>query len=89
MERLKVETMPLKLSIDSDPYVRFVGRTFVPVIDVTNVKTRRSYFLIISPVSIAQQIKKWADEEGGILHLEFWIHKSSDDKFAKYEVTQA
>ena len=46
-ERLKIDLEPRKLRVESEPYVVFVGRTFVPVIDVFDVKSKREYFLII------------------------------------------
>ena len=40
-ERLKVDMKPLKLRIESEPYVLFCGRSYAPVIDVYDIKSNR------------------------------------------------
>ena len=89
-DRIKIDMAPVKLRIESDPYVVFIGKTFVPVIDVYNIKTKREHFLIISPVSISGEIQAWMmANDGSIVNLEFWINKVSDEKFSKYEISIA
>ena len=89
-ERLKIDMQPVKLRIESLPYVIFIGRTFVPVINVYDIKKKRENYLIISPVSIASELYSWlSDDPKSIINIEFWINKISDDKFSKYEVTLA
>jgi len=89
-DRLKVDSMPIKLRIESEPYAVFVGRQFVAAIDVYDVKRKREFYLIISPMSLSQEIKSLIESEpNGIVDSEIWVSKESDDKFAKYCVELA
>ena len=86
-ERLKLDREPRKLRVESEPYVKYVGRAFVPALDVLEIKNEREYFIIISPQSISQPLKAWMDEnDGTLMHLEFWINKASEDRFSQYEL---
>lgn len=88
-ERLKIDMEPRKLRIESEPYAVFVGFSFVPVLDVYELKQSREYILIIAPKSVSRVLKNWMDEnDGRLAHIEFWINKKSDDKFAQYELEQ-
>ena len=60
-ERIVIDSRPRKLRAESEPYLVFLGRTFLPVIDVLELRTNKEYFLIISPQSIALEMKKWMD----------------------------
>ena len=88
-ERLKIDTRPVKLRIESEPYVIFMGRAFVPVIDVYEVRKRREYILLISAQSISIPLKQWQDYEKSLVHIEFWINKASEERSAKYELELA
>ena len=88
-ERLKVTSKPLKLRVESEPYVVFLGRKFSTAIDVYDVKTRREYYLIIEAQSLSMPLKHLIDVEGGLRELVIWINKESDDKRAKYEIELA
>lgn len=85
-DRLKVGREPVRLRAESEPYVIFSGRQFVPVLDVLDVRKGHEYYLIISPVSIGEKLFQWANESGRLRDIEFWINKQSDEKFAKYEL---
>ena len=81
---------PRFLRIESEPYVTFAGRSFIPAIDVYDLKEKREYFLIISAQSISVPIKEWMDQNHGkISHLEFWINKKTAEKKSKYEIEPA
>lgn len=89
-ERLKVDREPRKLRVESEPYIVFIGNTFVPVIDVLDIKRKREYYIPINPASLSKIIHIWVVENNGrISNLEFWINKESDDKFSKYEIEVA
>ena len=88
-ERLKIDTRPVKLRIESEPYVIFMGRAFIPVIDVYEVRKRREYILLISAQSISIPLKQWQDHEKSLVHIEFWINKASEERSAKYELELA
>ena len=88
-ERLKIDTKPIKLRIESEPYVIFMGRAFVPVINVYEVKKKKEHILIISAQSISIPLKRWLDDEKSLVHMEFWINKASEERSAKYELELA
>mgnify|MGYP000232889028 CR=1 FL=1 len=89
-ERLKVTTEPVKLRFTSEPYAMFVTKQYVPVIDVHELKRQRDYYLIISPVSLSMKLNDIRLESGGaLIHSEIWLHKESDEKYAKYVVELA
>lgn len=88
-ERLIVSTNPVKLRIESNPYVIFLGRSFIPVVDVYDIKRKREYFLPISAQSISLPMKNFLDLEGQLVNLEFWINKESEIKTSKYEISLA
>ncbi len=88
-ERLKIDMAPRKLRIESDPYVIFVGRTFVPVIDVYDLKRKQEYFIVISAQSIAVPLSEWLAANGSLKHIELWLNKKSEDKFSAYEIEMA
>ena len=86
-ERLKVNTKPVKIRIDSEPYVAFLSRGFVPAIDVYDLRLKRHYSLIINSMSVSSVLLELAKVHGCLLNLQIWINKESDDKFAKYEIS--
>lgn len=89
LERLKLDTQPVKLRIETEPYVKFLGRKYSVVIDVYDLKRKRDYFLNIEPQSLSQPLFKLESSEGQLKELVVWINKESDEKYAKYEVVLA
>lgn len=85
-ERLKIDSEPRKLRIDCEPYVKFVGKAYCPVVDVFDLKKRREYFLIISAQSLSLPLRKISEQEQKLAGIEVWVNKASDEKFAKYEL---
>jgi hypothetical protein len=86
-ERLKVDIEPRKIRIESEPYVKFVGKAFLPIIDIYDVKRKREYFLIISPQSISKPLNALiASNDGKLIHVEIWINKESNEKYSKYQI---
>lgn len=89
-DRLKIDMQPRKLRIESEPYVVYVGRAYVPVIDVYDIKAKKEYYVIISAHSFSTKLKAWQDEnDGKLIHIEFWANKESDKKFSGYELELA
>ena len=88
-ERLKIDSQPLKLRIESEPYAKYLGRKYAVVIDVFDVKLKREYYLIIDPQSLSQPIYELTVTEGRLRDIELWIAKESDEKYSKYEVILA
>jgi len=88
-ERLKVDTQPIKLRIESEPYPKFLGRKYSVLIDVYDIKRKREYALSIEPQSLSQPIHELITTEGSLKNIEIWISKKSDDKYARYELSLA
>lgn len=88
-ERLKIDTQPIKLRIESEPYPKFLGRKYSVFIDVYDIKRKREYFLSIEPQSLSQPLNALATTEGSLRDLEVWISKTSDEKYAKYDISLA
>jgi len=88
-ERIKIDRNPVKLRLDSEPYVFFMGKKYAAVVDVYELKRKREYFLIIEPQSLSIPLHQLQTAEGKLLGLVIWLSKESDDKFSKYEVTLA
>jgi hypothetical protein len=88
-ERMKVDVSPIKLRIESEPYVIFLGRAFVAVIDVYDIKNKREFYLPINAQSISIPLHSWYQAEGKLSDIEFWINKESELKTSKYEIELA
>lgn len=88
-ERIRVGIAPIKLRIESEPYVIFLGRTFVAVIDVYDIKNKRELYLPLSAQSIAARLYGWWQTEGALFGIEFWLNKESELKTSKYEIELA
>ena len=90
LERLKIDMAPVYLRVLSEPYVRFIGSNYVPVIDIQEVKTKKKFFLVISSKSIGLALREFQEENGGsLVSSEFWIHKESNERTAKYVVSES
>jgi len=88
-QRLKIDQSPIKLRIESEPYVLFIGKKYAAVIDVYETKQRREYFLIVEAQSLCLPLRQLELTEGKLKDLVLWISKESSEKFSKYEVTLA
>ena len=89
MERIKIDSQPIKLRIDSEPYAKFIGRKYCAVINVFEMKRRREYYLIIDAQSLSRPLFELEESEGALRELVIWINKESDEKYAKYEISIA
>lgn len=86
-DKFKSTSEPIRLRIESDPYVALIGSSFVPVIDVYSVKLKREYYLPISARSIGAVFSSWLQQEyDSLVNIEFWINKESDERYSKYEI---
>ena len=88
-ERLIVSTNPVKLRIESNPYVIFLGRSFIPVVNVYDIKMKREYYLPIGAQSISLPMHSWLEQEEQLTNIEFWVNKESELRTSKYEVSLA
>ena len=85
-ERLKIDTQPIKLRIESEPYVKFMGRKYSVVLDVFDIKKKREFFLVIEAQSLSQPIYELTVTEKKLKDIEIWLSKESEEKYAKYEI---
>ena len=85
-ERLKIDTQPIRLRIESEPYAKFMGRKYSVVLDVFDVKKKREFFITIEAQSLSQPIYELKVTENNLKDLEIWLSKESEDKYAKYEI---
>lgn len=88
-ERLKIDSRPRKLRIDSEPYVIFAYGKYCPVIDVVDMKTRIGYYVMVEAQSLAAPLRELEKVEGRLTNLIVWVNKESDEKYAKYQVVLA
>ncbi len=85
-ERLKIDIQPIRLRIESEPYVKFMGRKYSVVLDVFDVKKKREYFIVIEAQSLSQPIYQLSVTEKKLKDLEIWLSKESEEKYARYEI---
>jgi hypothetical protein len=88
-DRLKIDSRPRKLRIDSEPYVLFAHGKYIPILDVVDIKTRVGYYLIIDAQSLGITLRKLEQVEGRLTDLLIWLNKESDEKYAKYQLELA
>ena len=87
-EILKIGSNPLPLRFISEIYLSFLNKKYLPIIDVYNTKTKKQFSIIVGASSLAVEFEKLRlDSDGKLIDLECWVHKESDDKYAKYLVT--
>ena len=86
---LKIDTNPLALRIISDIYLVFKYKKYLPVIDLLDIKSKKRSSLIVQATSVATFLEELRfSSEGTIIDHELWIQKESDDKFAKYIISE-
>ena len=88
-QRIKIDQSPIKLRIESEPYVLFLGKKYAAVIDVYEMKQKREYFLIVEAQSLALPLRQLEVAEGKLKDLVLWVSKESSEKFSKYDVMLA
>ena len=88
-ERLKIDSQPIKLRIESEPYAKFLSRKYCVVIDVFDIRKKREFYLIIDAQSLSGPIHELRVAEGDLRDIEIWVSKETEEKYAKYEVALA
>lgn len=86
-ERLVVDSKPVKIRIESDVYLTYIRKTFVPVLDVLEIRSKREYYIICSAQSLCEPlyILQKANNDS-LKDCEIWIYKDSDEKSSKYKI---
>lgn len=86
---LKIDTNPLSLRIISDVYLIFKYKKYLPVVDFLDTKSKKRSSLIVQATSLATFLEELRlSSEGTIIDHELWIQKESEDKFAKYIISE-
>ena len=88
-EILKIDSEPKKLRLISDVYFIFNSYKYTPYVDVVVTKTKQRVSVMVSAQSIAQKLEDYREDNKRIEDLEIWLHKESDDKWAKYVIELA
>lgn len=85
VEHLKIDTEPKHLLVTSEPYVIFSRLGYSAVINVLERRSRKEYFIYISPKSLACALEALRNSNNGkTTGLEFWLRKESDERTAGY-----
>ena len=88
-EVIKIDTEPKKLRIISDVYLVFNGYKYLPYIDVLMLKTKKNASISASAQSISKSLEIFRADNNGIIDLEIWLNRETDDQRAKYIVATA
>jgi hypothetical protein len=84
-QRLKLDTEPKRLFVVSEPYVMYTAFGYEAVVDVIEKKTKREYYIFISPRSLAVKLESLRQEnDGKTTGLEFWLRKKTADRASEY-----
>lgn len=82
---LKIDTEPRRLLVTSEPYVIYTRWGYQAVVDVFERRTKREYYIYLSPRSLALALETLRQEnDGKTAGLEFWLRKRSEDKKSDY-----
>jgi hypothetical protein len=85
--RLKIDIEPRRILITSEPFVLYTPFGYQPVVEVLEVKTKRTYLLSIAARSLSQPLEQFRIENNGYMTgVEVWIRKKSTDRKSPYIV---
>ena len=90
IERLKVDTEPVRIQIISEPYIVHGRFGYQAAFDVWLVKRKRECLLLVAARSLSAGIEKIVHENEctSYVGLEFWIQKENETRMAKYIVSE-
>jgi hypothetical protein len=78
------------LKITSEPYVIYTKRGYQAAVDVSETHSGENFFLIISAISLADELEKLRIRRNGKLEgTEIIISKASKDRMSPYIVSSA
>jgi hypothetical protein len=85
--RLKVDIEPRRILITSEPFVLYTPFGYQPVIEVLELKTKRTYLLFIAARSLSKPLEQFrVENDGNMTGVEVWIRKEGTDKKSPYIV---
>lgn len=86
--QLRVSDTALLLTIRSEPYVLYSKRGYQAAVDVENVHSGEEGYLIISAVSLSDQLHQLSQARNGLLNgASIMIKKAGKDRMAPYVVS--
>jgi hypothetical protein len=89
LEKLKVTEEPVRVRIDSEPFVVFTPFGYAGAVEAYLPKKKHSRLLMLSASSLAKAIEEMRQKNGGkFVGIEFWVNKKNSDKRAPYEVEE-
>jgi hypothetical protein len=89
MPQIRISDSAQVLQISSEPYVQYGRRGYQPVIDVENIHSGETGFLIISAQSLSEPLYEMSQENNGRLSgITLIIKKESKDRMSPYVVTK-
>jgi hypothetical protein len=84
---LKVNTGWIELTVNGEPNVAITFKGYAPVLPVSVNQTGLDYILYIAAKSLAEALEPLRITNNGLFSgLQFSIRKSSEDRFAPYEI---
>jgi hypothetical protein len=88
MSQIRVTEASQLLEIKSEPYVIFSRRGYQPVIDVENVHTGQTGYLVITAQSLSDPLHEFAEgNDGNLTGIVIIVRKESKDRMSPYVVT--
>ena len=88
MEQIRIGEGTQLLQIISEPYVIYGRRGYQPAINVENLQSGKSGYLVLSALSLSESINDLVTANNGVFTgLTILIKKASRDRMAPYVVT--
>ena len=85
-----MDTEAVRIRILSEPYVTYTNFGYQPAIDVLLLKKRRRLRLFLSAKTLGTQLEsiRLENELQGLVGIEVWVQKESDDRRSRYVVSE-
>lgn len=89
MPQIRISDSAQVLQIISEPYVQYGRRGYQPVVDVENIHSGETGFIIISAQSLSEPLYEISqDNNGALTGVTIIIKKESKDRMSPYVVTK-
>jgi len=85
---LKVGTAKTSVEITSEPFLKISSMGFLPCIRVKVLRSGLDYTLVIGAKSLGVPLEAMRSNSGEFTGIKIEICKESDEKMAKYQVSQ-
>jgi hypothetical protein len=89
MPQIRISESSQLLEIKSEPYVLYGKRGYQPVVNVENIHTGETGYLIIAAQSLSEPLHDISEENNNLLtNITIMIKKESKDRMSPYVVTR-